>query len=307
MRATIFAVLLTLLAMPAGIGQVLPNNGPTDLPEASGATEDKAGTVPDPRESMCLLIEAAARANDLPLDFFARVIWQESRFQADRVGPPTSGGERAQGIAQFLPSTAAQRQLLDPFDPVQALPKSAELLRDLRIEFGNWGLAAAAYNAGPQRVREWKAGKAALAGETRNYVLAVTGAPIEDWANGDQGQPSGLDCRQLIALLERAPNPFVEKLEEKLKVIAASPWGVQLSAGFSRARALATYASVAKRYGEALAGHDPSVLSTTLRSRGTRTFYQIRAGAETRAEADTLCASIRRAGGACMVVRNRVS
>src|SRR6201995_1143719 len=107
---------------------------------------------------MCLMIEAAARANDLPLEFFARVIWQESRFQTDAVGPMTRRGQRAQGIAQFMPGTASERSLLDPFDPVQALPKSAEFLKELRDQFGNLGLAAAAYNAGPRRVQEWLPG-----------------------------------------------------------------------------------------------------------------------------------------------------
>src|SRR5262245_19879988 len=85
----------------------------------------------DLRESVCLMIESAARAHNLPLEFFARVIWQESRFQPNVVGPRTRTGDRAQGIAQFMPRTAAERGLLDPFDPVQALPKSAEFLREL--------------------------------------------------------------------------------------------------------------------------------------------------------------------------------
>ena len=114
----------------------------------------------DTREAMCLMIELAARANGLPLEFFARVIWQESRFQSDAVGPVTRSGQRAQGIAQFMPGTASERRLLDPFDPVQALPKSAEFLHELREQFGNLGLAAAAYNAGPRRVQEWLAGVA---------------------------------------------------------------------------------------------------------------------------------------------------
>ena len=108
------------------------------------------------------MIESAAKAEDLPLEFFARVIWQESRFQADAVGPVTRNGQRAQGIAQFMPGTATERRLLDPFDPVQALPKSAEFLNELRGQFGNLGLAAAAYNAGPRRVQEWLAGTGGL-------------------------------------------------------------------------------------------------------------------------------------------------
>ena len=116
------------------------------------------------------MIESAARAANLPLEFFARVIWQESRFQPDAVGPVTRSGERAQGIAQFMPGTASERRLLDPFDPVQALPKSAEFLGELRDQFGNLGLAAAAYNAGPRRVQEWLAGSGPMPAETRNYV-----------------------------------------------------------------------------------------------------------------------------------------
>src|SRR5262245_21425497 len=97
-------------------------------PLATPPSPRRAGNV-DVRESLCLMIEAAARSQNLPLEFFARVIWQESRFQADVVGPRTRSGDRAQGIAQFMPRTAAERGLLDPFDPVQALPKSAEFLR----------------------------------------------------------------------------------------------------------------------------------------------------------------------------------
>src|SRR5436190_1902107 len=184
-------------------------------------TEEEAGAPPaapapapasrNVRESVCLMIEAAARANGLPLEFFARVIWQESSFKANAVGPTTRSGDRAQGIAQFMPRTAAERGLLDPFDPVQALPKSAEFLRELRDQFGNLGLAAAAYNAGPQRVRDWMAGSRTLPAETRNYVLAITGLSAEQWASGATAKHEGAarsNCDDMIALIHRAPNPF---------------------------------------------------------------------------------------------------
>src|SRR5262245_7183275 len=90
-----------------------------------------AGAQSKPDDSICLMIESAARDHGLPVEFFARVIWQESRFRADAVGPMTRSGHRAQGMAQFMPGTAAERGLLDPFDPVQALPKSAEFLKEL--------------------------------------------------------------------------------------------------------------------------------------------------------------------------------
>jgi hypothetical protein len=306
-RCRHLTVAFVLLLAGAGIALGQTADG-TGEPPPPASTRDSMPA--DLRESLCLMIEAAARANDLPLEFFARVIWQESRFQADAVGPFTRSGDRAQGIAQFMPRTAAARGLLDPFDPVEALPKSAEFLRELRERFGNLGLAAAAYNAGPQRVHGWMAGSRTLPAETRNYVFAITGIPVEEWAQGGAREPApppppAPNCRQLMALLQRAPNPFVEKLVERVKLVAASPWGVQLSAGFSRERALAAYASIAKRFASALAGRDPSLLSTTLRSRGTRAFFQVRVGAETRASAEGLCAQIRRAGGACMVLRNK--
>jgi hypothetical protein len=263
----------------------------------------------DTREAMCLMIESAAKANDLPLEFFARVIWQESRFQSDAVGPVTRSGQRAQGIAQFMPGTASERRLLDPFDPVQALPKSAEFLAELRGQFGNLGLAAAAYNAGPRRVQEWLAGSGYMPQETRNYVVAITGTTVDEWATaGANGKvpdrAPGTNCRELMALLRRAPNPFVTQLEQHVTLAAAKLWGVQLAAGFNRDQALAMYSRAMKRLSAVIGDQDPSLSGTLWRSRGTRTFYQVRIGADTRPAADDLCNRIRRAGGACLVLRN---
>jgi soluble lytic murein transglycosylase-like protein len=297
----------TTPAPPADSNSTPPPATADAPPAATPPPPARTGNV-DVRESLCLMIESAARAQNLPLEFFARVIWQESRFQADVVGPRTRSGDRAQGIAQFMPRTAAERGLLDPFDPVQALPKSAEFLRELADQFGNLGLAAAAYNAGPGRLREFLSGRRPLPAETRHYVLAITGISVDEWASSGKREPAPVPkagCGELMALLHRAPNVFVKKLEERVNIVAAAPWGVQLAAGFSRDHALANYASLAKRYGELLTGRDPSLLSSILRSRGTQPFYQVRVGADTRAAAETLCGSIRRAGGACFVLRNR--
>src|SRR4051812_28348435 len=165
-----------------------PEQAP-ELPAAGSPPSEQPPPAADTRQSICLMVEAAARANDLPVEFFARVIWQESRFQPGVVGPRTRSGERAQGIAQFMPRTAAERGLLDPFDPVQALPKSAEFLRELADQFGNLGLAAAAYNAGPQRVRDWLSGRRTLPAETQNYVQAITGISADEWAKSGKREP----------------------------------------------------------------------------------------------------------------------
>ncbi|HEU0084886.1 MAG TPA: lytic transglycosylase domain-containing protein [Bradyrhizobium sp.] len=293
---------------PQAGGFVRPSVEELAVPKAEPRKPETAADA-DTREAMCLMIESAAKANGLPLEFFARVIWQESRFQSDAVGPVTRSGQRAQGIAQFMPGTASERRLLDPFDPVQALPKSAEFLSELRSQFGNLGLAAAAYNAGPRRVQEWLAGKGGMPAETRNYVYAITGSSVDDWATvGNNARPPdrapASGCRELMALLRRAPNPFVAGLEQHVKLSAAKVWGVQLAAGFDRDRALAMYSRAIKRLSAVIGDQDPSLLGSLLRSRGTRTFYQVRIGADTRLAADDLCARIRRAGGACLVLRN---
>jgi hypothetical protein len=277
---------------------------------AQPAPERQVAPAAGAGDSVCLMIESAAQAYDLPVDFFARVIWQESRFQPHVVGPMTRSGARAQGIAQFMPGTAAERGLLDPFNPVEALPKSAEFLAELRSQFGNLGLAAAAYNAGPQRVRDFLSGARPLPAETRHYVTAITGRTADEWAKAARGgtprdQPAVANCRDLVALLKQAPNLFVEELQERVNLVATSPWGVELSAGFSREQVLAAYSRLVHRLGDILSGHDPSIMSGIFRSRGTREFYQVRVGAETREIANGLCAKITRAGGACSVLRNK--
>jgi transglycosylase-like protein with SLT domain len=192
-------------------------NAPTG---AAAEAVGKTIAASNPANQICQLIEAAAQANALPMDFFARLIWQESRFRPEEVGPITRSGERAQGIAQFMPGTAAERQLTEPFNPVEALPKSGAFLAELRAEFGNLGLAAAAYNAGPQRVREFLAGARGLPTETRNYVHSITGRAVEDWATLAKGQlhsehgdepaanEAPIDCHDLVASLERVPRAF---------------------------------------------------------------------------------------------------
>jgi len=108
----------------------------------------------------------------------------------------------------------------------------------------------------------------------------------------------------LIALLKHAPNPFITQLEEHVRLAAAKLWGVQLAAGFDRDKALAMYARAVKNLSAVIGDREPSILSAVIRSRGSHTFYQVRFGADTRPEADDLCNRIRRAGGACFVLKN---
>src|SRR5689334_22058524 len=124
----VFAVLIpvAVIAQETGAAAVQAPEDNEEVTADGNRTAAPKLTQPvgnDAQEALCLLVESAARTNNLPLEFLARVIWQESRFQSQAVGPVTHSGQRALGIAQFMPGTAKERGLLDPFNPVQALPK----------------------------------------------------------------------------------------------------------------------------------------------------------------------------------------
>jgi hypothetical protein len=248
-------------------------------------------------QALCRLIEGAARTQQIPRDLLTRLIWQESSFRPRVVSPAG-----AQGIAQFMPGTARERGLADPFDPEQAIPKAAEFIAHLSEQFGNLGLAAAAYNGGPARVASWLAGQGGLPAETRNYVIAVTGRSAEEWAsdakerrNTDNRDASERSCQQIVATL-RIPGRG-DTIEAPF-----APWGVQLAGNFSKDRALATFRRASQTYASLLKDTRPMIIGTRLRYRGTRTFYRVRAPAETRQAAEQLCRNIRTAGGSCIVL-----
>lgn len=259
-------------------------------------------TVETLEQALCRLIEAGARRHDLPVHFLTRLIWVESRFRIRAVSPAG-----AQGVAQFMPGTARERGLADPFDPEQAIAASAALLADLRRQFGNLGLAAAAYNGGPARVQGFLDGRGGLPLETQNYVFQITARTAEEWAEdrrrgvvppfGLQDQPPQ-NCLKVTALLRR-PGEVLAGIEGPF-----APWGVQLSGNFSRAVALAGYQRARGRLAGVLGDVQPLVLGQRLRSRGRALFYRVRVPVETRRGADELCNRIRAAGGACIVLRN---
>jgi hypothetical protein len=253
-------------------------------------------------QSICRLIETGARTRGLPVHFFTRLIWAESRFRIRAVSPAG-----AQGVAQFMPGTALARGLADPFDPEQAIAASASLLADLNRQFGNLGLAAAAYNGGPTRVQAFLDGRGGLPSETINYVWIITGRTVESWAEDSRRDPRpvGPDhdlppqtCLMVTTQLRR-PGGIMAGVQGPF-----APWGVQLAGHFSRAIALASYGRARARLGGILGDVQPLILGSRLRSRGSSLFYRVRVPAQTRAAADTLCGRIRTAGGACIVLRN---
>ena len=92
------------------------------------------------------LIAAASRWN-VSAALLAAQLMAESNFNPFAVSPVG-----AQGIAQFMPGTAASYGLDDPFDPVAAIDAQAHLMSDLIRQLGSPELALAGYNAGPGAV-----------------------------------------------------------------------------------------------------------------------------------------------------------
>ena len=82
-----------------------------------------------------------------------------------------------------MPKTAKEYGLTNPFDPIHALHAAGKFLNRLVAQFGNLGLAAAAYNAGPGRVSDYVAKRRGLPEETRNYVVRITGKPADKWTS----------------------------------------------------------------------------------------------------------------------------
>jgi hypothetical protein len=264
--------------------------GPAAAAPGRGETIDQA---------LCRLIESSAKANGLPTGFLTRLIWRESSF---RTGVTSRAG--AQGVAQFMPGTAAERGLADPFDPEQAIPEAGRLLQDLERRFGNLGLAAAAYNGGPNRVASWLAGQGELFSETRAYVAAITGRTAEDWSarakSGESREGRGPDqpCLAVLALM-RGPNRQTAAIEGPL-----APWGVQLAGNFSKPIALASFGRARAAHAAIIGDGQPMIIGTRMGGRGLRRYYRVRMPAQTRQAANALCDRLRAAGGSCIVLKS---
>lgn len=229
------------------------------------------------RQAVCQTIAAAAAMTGLPFGFLARLLWTESGFRSTATSPAG-----AQGVAQFMPATAAERGLADPRNPTQAIFHAAMLLAALDREFGNLGLAAAAYNAGAARIVKWLRGLAALPIETRLYVMAVTGRPAEQWAPGPAAAAAayplpGLDCLNATAAPRRATTT------------AASPRPLQLSP------ALRVWSAQLDDHLVAAA----ALLDTVARNEATAPPVP----RARRKAAEGLCAMFRAQGAACQVGR----
>lgn len=211
---------------PVPSGKVINNGIPAGIP---------LPPVPKPvvdrsEDEVCNALTQAAQRNDVPAPFLIRLLFRESQFR-----PEVVSAAGAQGIAQFMPATATEMGVDNPYDPLQAIPASARMLGNLIRQFGNLGLAAAAYNAGPKRVADWLAakGKAKLPDETQGYVKNITGNAVENWSAASarhpaQKVPQHAPCQEAAGLLawngpDATPLPAPSPLRASAKVADKKP------------------------------------------------------------------------------------
>lgn len=299
------ALLVLLIAM-ALLHQ--PGRAQAELAEDPPRCADLgAGRVCIGQESyvadVCDTIARAAPFYGLPQGFFARLIWQESRFDPQAVSPAG-----AMGIAQFMPSTAALRSLTDPFDPAEALVRSAEYLRFLERKFGNLGLAAAAYNGGEGRIGRLLAGSGGVAGETRAFVSIITGRPIEHWL-GEAPEPVDFalhpDAPFTAACMDMAsavPMPDFRRSPGEWQ-----PWGVLIAQNFSADIARAAWERQRAANPATFGEHKMLLVTVRNLSLGTRLRHSAQVGFSTREEANDFCSRLLAEGGNCIVQRNGVN
>ncbi|MDO5658559.1 MAG: lytic transglycosylase domain-containing protein [Paracoccus sp. (in: a-proteobacteria)] len=306
MRHLISAALITLCAWPAhgrpavdayeGLGAVTQS-------EDRRCTDDGLSCIY--RESyvadVCRTIERAATREGLHKEFFARLLWKESLFEPSAISPAG-----AEGIAQFMPSTAEIVGLDDSFNPAKAIHASAAYLRRLELGFGSLGLAAVAYNGGENRAARFLAEGGQLPYETQDYVEAITGFNAWRWRDDP---PQELDLRLdgdtpfLEACTVMAGNRTLREFATAARA-QVMPWGVILGSHPTRQGAQGQVGRLNRQLGPILGGRQVSTVQRRLRQGGPR-VHTLQVGWNSRAEAMTFCARVRQATGAnCMVLRN---
>lgn len=145
-----------------GMGQSAPAQRTTDIDlPYDGPWQN----VP---QAIRIAIQRAGEKHELPMDRLFRQVQTESQFD-----PQAGSPKGAQGLMQLMPLMQQHYGVEDPTDPMASMDAGAQYMKELIKKYGgDYGLALAAYNAGPTAVR--KAGnKVPNYGETQRYVQKV--------------------------------------------------------------------------------------------------------------------------------------
>jgi len=113
--------------------------------------QDAAAPTQKPQD-LQTIVSAASNQHQVDADFIASVIHAESANNPRAVSP-----KGARGLMQLMPGTAGKLGVKDSFDPAENVDGGARYLRELLLLYnGDMIKALAAYNAGPQRVEQYK-------------------------------------------------------------------------------------------------------------------------------------------------------
>ena len=136
-----------------------PAGGYVDVPTAEIESYEPAppepqdiATSPMKNPDLKAIVAAASTQHQIDADFIASVIAAESANN-----PRAVSRKGAQGLMQLMPGTANQLGVKDSFDPADNVDGGVRYLRALLLQYdGDIAKALAAYNAGPQRVAQYK-------------------------------------------------------------------------------------------------------------------------------------------------------
>jgi hypothetical protein len=137
-----------------------PAGGYVDVPtaeiegfEPAPPEPKKEAAAPQPKTcNLTAIIAAASTQHQIDADFIASVIAAESANN-----PHALSRKGAKGLMQLMPATAGKLGVKDSFDPADNVDGGVRYLRELLVQYnGDVAKALAAYNAGPQRVQQYK-------------------------------------------------------------------------------------------------------------------------------------------------------
>mgnify|MGYP001166591466 FL=1 len=265
------------------------------LSQPTSAQEEKAAPV----DRICTLIAEQAETTGVPEALMARLFFSETGFD-----PAYTSPTGATGVAKFNAAVAGSVGLSDPTDIEIAIPAAAKRIADLKSQFGNFGLALAAYQAGEKPVRRWLDGKGYLPVSTMIFVRKMTGESPEFFRN----PKAKLDVRPLETRFGFGDAcrrmPLIASGDASLEEPSDMPWAVVVGTGNDIDAAMTFWSEVKERTGFRIGGGKVYVMPVAA-GMGRPSHFSVRIGAETRGSAQATCSKLRGLGGACMITKSR--
>jgi soluble lytic murein transglycosylase-like protein len=186
-----------------------PATAPVSVPPAAPPAQIRVSVTP---ANVAEVVGAASDRYRLDPDLVNSVIRAESGFKVHAVSP-----KGAQGLMQLMPGTASKLGVSNAFDPAANVDGGTRYLREL-LEHYNFDLikALAAYNAGPQRVEQYKGVPPYR--ETRLYVASI----VRDFNRKKLAQQKAAMAARPKAQAQAQAKPQPQKSQSQRKPVRAS-------------------------------------------------------------------------------------